>query len=163
MVNTLLRTCLCVFVLSATAACTSEASDPEVSSESAELTGSPWHAVLHCGGGGLVVDVDQSERRHIQVVVRDHAAVRYLASHPGDGPPGIPTARGELLITGWVSGGVFQPHDFHGLVQSGYAAADAYLPEARVAREGEGVRVRLVTWASGHEVETSNWFFAGCQ
>lgn len=110
-----------------------------------------------------MVDVDRTERRHVQVVVRDHAAVKYLASHPGDGPPGIPTPSGELLISGWVSQGVFGPHDFHGLVQSGYAVADANLPEARVERDGNGTRVRLVSWVSGHEVETSNWFFAGCQ
>ncbi|MDB5220606.1 MAG: hypothetical protein JWO86_8533, partial [Myxococcaceae bacterium] len=43
-----------------------------------------------------------------------------------------------------------------------YSVADAFLPEAYVDRDGDGIRLRLVTWASGHEVETSNWLFPGC-
>jgi hypothetical protein len=148
--------------------CTAPASDPSVdgaagaASDSSELAAMAWEATLTCGGHGLTVDVDRHERRHLQVVVRDTAAVAYLASHPGAGASGSPNAKGEIVIDGFVAQGVFSASDFHGFHHSAYSVADAFLPEAYVDRDGDGIRLRLVTWASGHEVETSNWLFPGC-
>ncbi|MDB4933511.1 MAG: hypothetical protein JWP87_483 [Labilithrix sp.] len=146
-------------VLAGCAAPTEETVD---GSESA-LSSSPWEAAVTCGGHGLTVDVDRNERRHLQAVIRDPGAVAYLGSHPGAGASGKPNAHGEIVIEGFVTRGVFSAADFGGFRHSAFSVADALLPEAYVNREGDGVRVRLVTWASGHEVETSNWFFPHCR
>jgi hypothetical protein len=122
-----------------------------------------WQATLHCGGQGVVVDVNRDERRDLQAVVRDPAAVAWLAGHPGDGGAGVPNAKHEIIVRGSVTRGVFSPADFSGFDQVGFSVADALLPEAHVARDGSGLRVRLVSWASGHEIETANWWFADCR
>lgn len=141
------------------------AAEPHTDDEAKDLqpsSGTHWNAVLHCGGDGVVVDVDQDERRHLQAVVRDDGAVAWLSTHPGAGPAGIPNQHGEIIVRGIATKGVFSPVDFTSVSQRGYSVADALLPEAYASREGSGLRVRLVTWASGHEVETSNWYFADC-
>jgi hypothetical protein len=122
-----------------------------------------WHAMLRCGGGlGVVVDVDLAQRRDVQVVVRDPAAVAWLSSHPGDGGAGTANAKHEIILHGWTTRGVFASADFSELVVRGYFVEDAVTPAAYARRDGSGLRVRLVSWASGHEIETANWWFADC-
>jgi hypothetical protein len=144
--------------------CSANADDPSadgLAADSADLSSTAWQSTLTCGGHGLTLDVDRAERRHLQAVIRDPGAVAYLASHHA-GSSGMPNAKGEIVIDGFVTQGVFTPSDFHGFDHSTFSGEDALLPDAHVDRDGDGVRVRLVTWASGHEVETSNWFFPSC-
>jgi hypothetical protein len=128
-----------------------------------ELRGTHWQSIVTCQSGGLVLNVDTMSRRHLQAVVRDHSAVAWLSAHPGAGPSGVPNRKGELVIDGDTTNGVFSPQEFQWLRRSGYSVGDARLPEATVARERDGIRVRFVTWASGHEIETSNWLFHDCR
>jgi hypothetical protein len=152
-----------VLVLAVPACSASEgaaASDAE--QQSSDLSATPWQAILACGGG-LVIDVDAHERRHVQAVVRDRGAVAWLGAHPGGSrTSGVPNAHGEIVLDGFTQQRIFGAHEFHGFTRSAFSVADALLPEAYVTREGDGARVRLVTWASGHEVETANWLFHDC-
>lgn len=142
----------------------SEGATPEgAEQQSSDLSATDWQPIVSCGGGGLVIDVDVHQRRHVQAVVRDRAAVAWLGARPGGSrTSGVPNARGEIVLDGFTQQGVFGAHDFHGFTRSAYSVADALLPEAYVTRQGDAARVRLVTWASGHEVETANWLFHDC-
>jgi hypothetical protein len=135
------------------------AEDPQSTDEA--LGGTAWHEVLDCHGA--VVDADANERRHLQIVVRDPSAVAWLSAHPGAGNAGVPNAKGEIIVDGFAHHGVFAPGDFSGFTRSAYSVADALLPEAHVDRDGGGVKIRLVTWRSGSEVETANWYFPHCR
>jgi hypothetical protein len=152
---------LCLLVL--TTGCLAAAGDDTVDQLDQEVGQTiPWHAVLRCGGDGVVVDVDLAERRDVQVVVRNPAAVAWLSSHPGDGGTGMANAKHEIILRAMTIHGVFAPADFSVLVVRGYFSNDSFTPAAYAGREGTGLRVRLVSWASGHEVETANWWFADC-
>lgn len=161
MVPRMSRTIASILLLAATTTgCLASASDEDPGTiDQAEL-GSRWSSIMHCGG--LVIDVNPDARQLLQAVVSDPNAVHWLSSHPGDGGAGTQNAKHEVILQGAATRGVFHPGDFTQFTQSGYAVADAFLPEAFVRREGSGVRVQLVSWASGHQIETSNWWFGGC-
>ncbi len=152
---------LCVVLASLLCSCVDDPAD-ETALAAEEGSARPWQATVSCGDGGVVVDVDRDERRSLQAVIRDPHAVAWLSSHPGDGGAGLANTKGEIILHGTVTRGVFTPDDFTGFDMRGYTVSDALLPQAHVRRENGGLRVQLVSWASGHEVETANWWFAGC-
>lgn len=128
------------------------------------LSSSTWRGVLTCGGkNGIGIDVDTNQTRHLQAVIRDPKAVAWLSAHPGGSrTSGVRNAKGEIILDGYAKNDVRTGADLRSFTRSAFSVSDALLPEAYVTREGHGVRVRLVTWASGREVETSNWLFNDC-
>ncbi len=146
-------------LLSLLAACTTTDTAP-VAQESQTTR---WQAMLNCGSVGVVVDADRDERRHLQVVVRDPAAVAWLSSHPGDAGVGTANAKHEVIISGTVTRGVFAAQDFQAVSEVGFFVEDGLTPAAHAFRDGDGLRVQLVSWATGSEVETANWWFASCR
>ena len=141
--------------------CQAEAQNDDSAQSAAELT-DEWRAVLRCGSDDVVVDGSSLQSRFFQAVVREPHAVSYLATHPGDGAV-KPNSHGELIFRGYASVDANGGHGFHGFVQTGFGARDSNDPQAYAQREGNGLRIRLVSFSTGQEVERSNWFFPNCR
>ena len=134
----------------------------EVAATEDAVQTSTWQAVVRCQNNALIIDVNTNARRSLQAVIRDPAAVAYLAAHPGGAGTPIVNSRGEIILRGESTSPVFDRASFVRLVRKTYAVRDARLPEAYAEVDGTGVKIRLVTWASGAEVETANWYFPHC-
>ncbi|OQW46983.1 MAG: hypothetical protein A4S09_16190 [Proteobacteria bacterium SG_bin7] len=104
-----------------------------------------WEKILTCDGGSAVVDVNTSERRNVQLVIRDQHVVNYLR------PTGAfnTNNNGEIIVSGWQSQGIFQPRDFHGFSNSFTSAHDKTI---YVWRDGAGLKIKVE--ASGTRVGT---------
>jgi len=137
--------------------CSSEAVE-ETSDQFATATA--WAKTLECHG--LTIDVDTNSRRHLQGVIHDPHATDYLSAHPGGGNVGKKNEKGEIILSGFARTGVFGAGDFSGFRQSCFCVRDSNDAVAYVERSGSDVKVRLVTSASGQEVETANWVFRDC-
>jgi hypothetical protein len=155
----------------------SQESSGDESSASA-LTGS-WQQTLSCNGGAAVLDVDSGERRNLQFVIRDRAAIGYLATNVRVSTRGILAPSGEIILQGWQNEGVWDPSGFHGF-EGGVDNASV-----SVRRESGGVKVTFhqdIAWsrcdgnvspstgmcdgpvASGVTYnELANWFFNDCR
>lgn len=146
----------------ALAGCSAAPEDSSDQSAAAATTTTTWTPVLTCNHG-LTIDADQNERRNLQAVIRDPGAVAWLSARPGAGGIGTKNEKGEIVLKGTVTKGVFGPADFTSFAQTGFFARDSNDPAARVTRIGnDGVRVQLVSFATGKEVEASNWVFRNC-
>jgi len=104
-----------------------------------------WQKLLTCDDGSAVVDVNTSERRSVQLVIRDKHAVNYLGSSGAFPSYG----RGEIVVSGWQESGVFQPQDFRGFSASFTSANDK---TTYVWRDGVGLRIEIE--ASGTRMGT---------
>lgn len=126
--------------------------DPLATSEDS-LT-SDWRPLLVCNGGAAVVDVDANERRHVQLVVRDGGALRYLHDAGAvrlDFGATEAVVAGETKRVDWshelgprVDGGargVFHPDDFREMLAGHTGGPLGRF--VRVTREGSGVKVQF--------------------
>jgi hypothetical protein len=119
-----------------------------------------WRETFDCGGAEL--DVDIGERRNLQFVIRDGAAISYLASKLPPGlvlertdaqgqvhdTPGLTNAKGEVILdatpeTGF--GGVFQPSDFHQMTAFYGTTPENEAFTFLVQRAGDGIEVVLAS------------------
>ena len=153
--------------------------------QASDLTG--WQQTLTCNGGAAMVDVNPSDRRALQLVIRDPRAINYLTGAVGNQ---LRLNRGngrELIVGGFTDRGVFSSGDFQWL-----SSPQADLSGEAVAyREGAGIRVvfrrndgpggrECVEWSSdpalanpvcvqwrdnggaGSQRELANWYFDRC-
>ncbi len=148
--------------------------------------GETWLKVLDCDGGAAVVDVNDWERRELQVVIRDPNIVNYLATATqlkfGTTVAGnIVNAKGEMILRARVDRGVFTPWDFSSMSPSTiHAFDDRLLVTPRVFVDGPGLRITMsAAIADGFQGEcdggttscvpshyrdggTFDWYFQSC-
>jgi hypothetical protein len=150
----------------------------EGETSASELVGT-WQQTLTCDGGAAVLDVDNGERRNLQFVIRDRAAIGYLATNVRVSTRGIIAPSGEIILQGRQGDGVWDAAGFHGF-EGGVDNASV-----TVRRESEGVKVIFhqdIAWSrcdgnvspstgmcDGPVVngvtynELANWFFRDCR
>jgi hypothetical protein len=161
-------------------ACSAPASDESSDTSSESLVGG-WTKVLTCwqGDSRVVVDVDSGERRNVQVVVSGGAA-HWLASNYNISTTPILNAKGEVIGSGRVNRGIFNPWDLD--------TAELNIPYATLEakRENGGLRVTMWvvadSWRSycdedgqfegecleghwhdfSHRGDLANWYFPSC-
>lgn len=143
-------------------------SEPESAGtgSASELTSAHWQTVLTCGNGGIVIDVDTHERRHLQPVIRDRGAVDYLVAHQPTFRLSETTVNAffandqhELVFEASVDSGVFSPGDF-----ASFTVHHENWAAAHVERLGAGVKLRVNDEFQGHDTaERANWFFGDCR
>lgn len=146
-------------VLAATA-CAAPADDAPTDSTESALDAT-WQKLLTCDGGAAVLDVNGSERRNLQLVIRDQNIVRWLNQagvvHSAYGAT-------EVILSGWTgrvnwsdalgprleaqpygAPGVFGVGDFHEMIANHDTYEGGFGSFVRVAREGAGVKVQFGT------------------
>lgn len=139
----------------AAAGCAAPASDGGNTSEAA-YSSTTWIKIADCEGGA-VVDVDEDERRELQLVVRNDEAAEYILAHGNDYMRGMQrNAKGELILGGSTDRGVFSPGDFRSF--RGYG--NQQWPIYDVIRESGGVKVSLL---GNDRTEAANWWFPNCR
>ncbi len=174
-----------VVSLALVAGCSAAATQDESSPETSEAAFSygAWQKLLVCAGGGAVLDVDNGERRNVQLVIRDRGAVDYLQSKAVS--PMV-NAKHEIVIQAseQLKHGLFSPGDFgqddfwtHRVPDFAYAAI--------VQKDGRGIKVTIARqyqplceggqWGyqggcwGGHTIrarvieEVANWYFDDCR
>ena len=102
---------ICMLLLSV-AACAAPSSDDESSATTDQAYASnSWQALMTCNGGAAALDVDRTERRNVQLVIRDPRVVDYLQSKTQS--PMV-NAKHEIVITAneQLGHGLFSPRDF---------------------------------------------------
>jgi hypothetical protein len=151
-------------------------------SEAAYSSGT-WTKVATCNGGAAVLDVDTGDRRNVQLVIRDRAAVDYLQSRSAS--PMV-NARHEIVVQSGepVMHGIFKASDFGADDFWSYRVPDFY-NAAIVQRAGAGIKVTIAKrfnpvceggqWGyqggcwGGHTIraqvqeELANWYFDDCR
>jgi hypothetical protein len=175
----------CLFACLLLAACSAPtAPEDEAASSEEAYSSSQWTKLLTCNGGAAVLDVDKNERRNVQLVIRDRAAVDYLQSKS---PSNITNARHEIIITPneQLKHGLFSPSDFGRDDFWRYHVADFAAYAGIVKRDGRGLKVILSNnfqpiceggqWGyqggcwGGHTIranvytEVANWYFDDCR
>jgi hypothetical protein len=123
--------------------CSAPTEDTDTESSSESALSSRWEKVLTCDNGAAVLDVDTSERRHLQFVIRNPQIIGYLASEVRVSTQGIISRSGEIIVGGRQDRGVWSSSDFDKI--------DGNVPyvNAEVRREGGGVRVAFWVNAQG--------------
>lgn len=145
---------LCALLASA---CTAPAPDDDlVDTSSDALANNRWLKLYECDGGA-VVDVNEGERRWLQLVLRNHHAAEYILAHGNSYMRGMArNAKGELVMGGVTDRGVFHPQDlyvFHGYGNQQYPIYD-------VIKYPGGVKVSLL---GTDRSEIANWWFPNCR
>jgi hypothetical protein len=145
---------LCTVLASACAAPAGE--DDSVESTSDALANNRWLEIYECDGGA-VVDVNEGERKQLQLVIRNHDAAEYILAHGNDYMRGMTrNAKGELVMGGSTDRGVFHPHDL--LSFRGYG--NQQWPIYDVIKYPGGVKVSLL---GNDRNEAANWWFPNCR
>jgi hypothetical protein len=123
---------------------------------SGKADGSTWLRVYTCDGA--VLDVNAAERRSLQFVIKDHDAEDYLLSKGTNGITPNVTSRGELIFSGRIDRGVFNPWDFEAMrgVNAVYPGSDAYIG-ATIRMAGDDIS------AENYFSPDINWVFRNCR
>ena len=152
---------LCALAATACAAPTSDDATNAASTDSTSSaqTSAQWEAVFRCDDGS-VLDVDTSERRNFQFVVRNDAAKKHLmtaydvASFDWNVSP-----TGEVVFRGRLERGVFYPQDFtQGVAISGtpkVQVGDEWGPTVDVIRNGSDITLLASEYV--------DWTFRNCR
>ena len=139
-------------------ACAAPTSDDDTSAEATEgaFSSTSWIKIFDCDGGA-VVDVNRDERRHLQLVIKNHDAAEYILAHGNDYMRGMErNAKGELIMSGSTDRGVFAPGDLFSF--RGYG--NQQWPIYDVIKYPGGVKVSVL---ANDRTEAANWWFPSCR
>ena len=176
----------CIFSTLCLAACgsASPSEDAETETSYHALSGQ-WQSMVNCNKGAAILDVDTGERRNVQFVIRDQAAVGYISGTAGS-KMHIDRGNGnEIVVPGWSSNGIFNAGDYRGSERTD----TGYRTRLRAWREGQGIKVVFekengrserqcvqyendidgssycAQWregSTGYYGEVANWYFDRC-
>ncbi len=141
--------------------CSASTKDDEPADTSEAAFTNAWTKIATCNGGQAVLDVNASERRNIQFVIRDAGIVKYLNDV---GAVSSRFGANEIVLSGWTGrvnwwdglgprleaqpyggAGVFAPGDFHEMIADHNTYEGGFGHFVRVAREGGGIKVQFGT------------------
>jgi hypothetical protein len=135
-----------------------------------------WKKVLTCDGGAATIDINEYERRMVQLVIKDDAIYQYFRSNTRAwSTMKFDDQKKEIVVSGGLEAGVFSPEQF-----TGFQVNATMAPAAQIFRSGSGLLVRLVDlkhwvctdyrendyycaegyWTEDREIQ--NWFFRQC-
>lgn len=151
---------LLAVVMPVASACVDEdqAEELEIDEEaSSKADGALWYKLFTCNGGAAVLDVNGSERRNLQLVIRDPNVMRFFHDR---GVVSLPYGATELILSGWTGRvdfsrahgpvlygqpyggpGVFKRSDFVELIANyNYYQGGRF---ARIFRDGSSIKVQF--------------------
>jgi hypothetical protein len=142
-------------------ACSAETTDtgePSTDTTESAATSVRWEPVFRCDDG-TVLDVNASERREVQFVIRNKDAIWWM-QHSIEcqwNEASCPTnAAGEMVFRGRVDRGVFYQRDFDKVLASLTPASPSWTVAGLVDREpGDTIKLQIG--------EYYNWIFRGCR
>jgi hypothetical protein len=102
-----------------------------------------WERVLTCDGGAAVLDVDNQQRTHLQLVIRDGNILGYLNNV---GAVSLQYGQREAVIGGYQNDGVFGPGNFS--YMNAYAGGGSNT-KVYVNRAGSGLSLRFEQASAG--------------